>query len=208
MNSKEIKIGTITEWLAEDLKVANRIIEKNINVNIDYNWFDDEIDYFIETSEKLGFDIDKDKVNFSGFHSQGDGASFEAYINILIYLKATKQLTKYRSLVNAINSGKVEDCTLVSRNSHFYSHEKTCSVNSIEVYDDISDKVSELLKDLEEELEEKREDLCVELYRNLENYYEYLRSRECIIYTLSSNEYEFDENSFETMVGRWEIETK
>ena len=195
MRTKEIKIGTYKEWKAENETVAQRILEKHSDINVDFEgWYEDIIENFCENVEKIGFNVTIDDVQFSGFWSQGDGASFTGSIDILKYLKETKQLTAYRPLVKAINEGNVENIVGITRGSCLYSHENTCSVDTIEVYGYISPKVEDLRIDLEYELEEKRKDLSIELYRDLKKTYNYLCSEEVIVETLVANEYEFDES--------------
>ena len=195
MRTKEIKIGTYEEWKAENETVAQRILEKHSDINVDFEgWYEDIIENFCENVEKIGFNVTIDDVQFSGFWSQGDGASFTGSIDILKYLKETKQLTAYRPLVKAINEGNVENIVGITRDSCLYNHENTCSVDTIEVYGYISPKVEDLRIDLEYELEEKRKDLSIELYRDLEKTYNYLCSEEAIVETLVANEYEFDES--------------
>jgi hypothetical protein len=41
------------------------------------NWYDPIIEAFIEDMDSIGLNIDTSSVQFSGFWSQGDGASFE-----------------------------------------------------------------------------------------------------------------------------------
>lgn len=194
MKTKEIKVGNINEWLEENPEVANTIIEKNSYINVNFDgWYDLIFKAFCNSASLLGFNIKEEDILFSGFYSQGDGASFTGSVDILDYLKATKQLTKYRPLVNAIKDDKVEESVSIIRNSYHYFHENTCSLGSIGIQDDISEKVKVLLRDLEEELESKRKELSIELYQELENANNRLCSRDSVIETLVANEYEFDE---------------
>ena len=192
MRTQEIKIGTIDEWLKEDVEVANKIVEKYSDINTDYGWYTYNIENFCNEAENLGFEIDPDDVQFSGFWSQGDGASFEGNVDLLTYLKKTKQLTVYRPLVRAINCGYIENHVSISRNSHQYSHENTCGVDCIDIYEDITPLVEKMVDNLENEIEETRLELCSKLYSGLEAEFDSLSSRDVIIETLSANEYDFD----------------
>jgi hypothetical protein len=194
MRTKEIQIGTITEWQNFNQEVANKIIEKFQDINTDYDWYEFLIEHFTEKIEKLGFTVCTDEVQFSGFHSQGDGASFIGSVNILDYLKSTRQLTKYSALRRAIDNNLIsEDIEIYRTNSH-YSHEKTCALDSIEYYDEVTEKVENQITNLEFEIEEKREELAKDLYNDLYNEYNYLISEASIIETLIANEYDFDED--------------
>jgi len=195
LKTKEIKIGTIQAWLEADNTIAQNIIEKYSEINVDYEWWDCILEDFCEDLEKSGFYVQVSDIEFSGFHSQGDGASFTGYINILEYLKSTKQLTKYSALVRAIRNDKIGDSINISRFNGYYSHENTCSVDEVEYYDydSLSDKVLSQITEIESELEDTRCEFSQELYKKLDHSYEYLTSPESIIETLSANEYEFDE---------------
>jgi len=196
LRTKEIKVGTIQAWLEADNIIAQNIIEKYSEINVDHEWWDYILEEFCKDLENSGFHVERGDIEFSGFHSQGDGASFTGYINILEYLKSTKQLTKYSALVRAIRNNKIENSINISRFNSHYSHENTCSVDEIEYYDydSLSDKVLSQITEIESELEDARCEFSQDLYRKLDQSYEYLTSAESIIETLSANEYEFGEH--------------
>lgn len=52
------------------------LIERHRDINVDYEWYDCVYDRFIEFGNELKLDIARDDIQFSGFWSQGDGASF------------------------------------------------------------------------------------------------------------------------------------
>jgi len=195
MRTKEIKIGTYAEWKAANDSVAEKILEKYRDINTDHEWYTFSVEDFCESIKKIGFDVDSDDVQFTGFWSQGDGASFTGSIDILEYLKGSKQLTRYSALRRAIDNGKVENYVGISRDSYHYSHENTCSIEYIDVYtDDITDLVDSQVAELQDDLEEKRLELSKELYRKLSDEYDYLCSDKALIETFVANEYDFDED--------------
>jgi hypothetical protein len=54
-----------------------KAIEKHDDINVDYNWWEDSINLFCEDMLELyGVDVESKDVQFTGFYSQGDGASF------------------------------------------------------------------------------------------------------------------------------------
>lgn len=54
-----------------------RLIEKYRDINVDYyGWWESVYQDFVRTAELFGIDVEEDNVQFSGFWSQGDGASF------------------------------------------------------------------------------------------------------------------------------------
>jgi len=186
---------TITEWLNTDKEVANVIINKHQDINVDYDdWNNDILEFFSEKVETFGFEVDIDDISYSGFWSQGDGASFTGNIDILKYLTKTRQKTKYRSIIRCIENNKVSDNVNIDRSPSNYVHENTCFVDDIEEYDDITLNCEILLNELQSNMEHKRYELCKELYSTLEDTYNYLTSKDVVIETLTSNEYKFDEN--------------
>jgi hypothetical protein len=76
MKTIEITTRTIGEWLEYNKKVAEKIIEKYRDINTDFDWYNYTIEEFVGEMESKGLDIDPKNVKFSGFWSQGDGASF------------------------------------------------------------------------------------------------------------------------------------
>lgn len=52
------------------------LIEQYRDCNADHDWYSYTYDYFIEQLGSLGLDLFKSNIQFSGFWSQGDGASF------------------------------------------------------------------------------------------------------------------------------------
>ena len=190
-----MSVRTITEWKNTDKEIYEKILNKHRDINTDYDgWFDGVFDTFVDDMKKIGFYIEDDEISFSGFWSQGDGASFTGYIEVLEYLKSTKQLTKYSALVRAIRDGKIEDSVSISRTNSNYCHENTTYVDDIEYYEDLTPLQEEQLSELEEELEEVRLEKSSELYKKLNDDYDYLSSDEVVAETLQCNEYEFDED--------------
>lgn len=54
----------------------DKVIEKNSDINVGFDWHESSYEYYENKLKKLGFyDI---KFEFSGFWSQGDGACFTA----------------------------------------------------------------------------------------------------------------------------------
>mgnify|MGYP001591760203 CR=1 FL=1 len=135
--------------------------ERNHETYLNYDWYSFAYDAITEELERYGYsDI---KINFSGFSSQGDGASFTGQLDLKDWLKgASKEVKeKYNEIVNL--EGIACD---VLRNSSHYVHENTCYID-LKTYDNVPltewDKVSELEKLLESE----RLDLCKNIYKTL-----------------------------------------
>lgn len=77
MNSKAITIQkTIKRFSALTPKQQDKVLENLSEINVFHDWYEYTYEYYENKLEKLGFtNID---FEFSGFWSQGDGASFTA----------------------------------------------------------------------------------------------------------------------------------
>jgi hypothetical protein len=56
--------------------------------NINFDWWDDEFEDFIELLSYMGIAVIKDSIRFRGFYSQGDGSGFSATVDISKLLDA------------------------------------------------------------------------------------------------------------------------
>ena len=167
-------------------KAQKKAIEhfRYINVDNDF-WHECIIDDRKEILKSLGFyEI---KFNFSGFCSQGDGASFtgkfsipESKIELAERIRKTKQNFPSVDLAlfaqidffgAEIDRGNFE----VFRISNHYYHENTISSDF-------------------ESMKEFARDFSQETYKALQSEFEFLTEDAQIIETIRANEYEFDEN--------------
>lgn len=187
----ETKVYQFNE-LSESAK--EKAINNLYDLNVDFEWWESEFGYWQEKLAEIGF-IDS-KIAFSGFSSQGDGASFTSYVDIdtivnsLIYCNCdyyyeTKALLKMVKLESLI---KIE----IKRDDSRYSHEKTCYVYYGSYFD--SEFCNSQLEELIEEIENLRYNLCKEIYDSLERQYYFLTSNEAITDTIEANDYWFLEN--------------
>lgn len=162
-------------------------IENHRDINVFYEWHDDTLEEFKTVLEILGFK--NVKISYSGFWSQGDGASFtgEFYLpsdDDTLEIRLGKFKSEYtwlyesnrnlfESFLNLDLSDDIYNETLsVYRIGHHYSHSNTITCDN--------DSVKEFARSFS--------DL---IYKRLESEYEYLTSDEAIIETLVANEYEF-----------------
>jgi hypothetical protein len=175
------------------------LIDKYRDINTDHNWWDSTFDYWTEQLMEKG--IDADDFAFSGFWSQGDGASFCGRINVAQFLKAHNLEQEYpAALFFAVGdeiSGK-----LTRRGSH-YSHENTVELT---LYDDLLNSYDDddlrcdvyesmaneyygsELKSLEEAVISICRGYMRDIYRELEQEYEYLTSDSAVWETIEANE--------------------
>lgn len=182
-------------------ELSNEAQEKALNtlheINLDYEWYTFTIEDKEAALEAQG--VDNIDIQFSGFWSQGDGASITFNINDLKkFMKHHKISNKFKLVYNN------EDVIVanVTRASYpHYVHENMVRGDvSIHGYID-DDMTSEKINKLEEQvnafeewLTEYIRDESQELYKALEAEYSYLTSEEGIKETIEVNQYEFYED--------------
>lgn len=182
----------------------DELIEKYRDINVEYvDWWDCVYDDF--TSDMAEKHIMVQDTRFSGFWSQGDGASFTGYIsNNLEFLKAHGLTETYPFITKLIHHGG--DFTLrIERSSSHYVHENTVSVSVegcayfhhvLPTSDDLREAiVDQWDTDLDAEYERIWEDVtdiirdyCRDLYRKLQEEYDYLTSDEAVWEAIEANE--------------------
>lgn len=129
--------GTYTfDQLSDKLK--EEAIDRNRDINVFGDWHEFVIDRFKEDLAEEG--VDTDDVQFTGFYSQGDGASFTGHVsNVQIFLVKALGLTQFSDEeMDDLPAGikeKVQEFidTLsinFSRKSSRYSHENTCETET------------------------------------------------------------------------------
>ncbi len=193
MRKKEIIIGNIKEWKAHDIKVYERIMEKMRDINTSFEWWDDVYMDYTMWLEKIGFSsID---ILFSGFWSQGDGASFTAEwhdYNVNAEAEEIKDAPDViQDLYNTVMEVKGLSFFTIKRNrSLYYVHSRTVYV------DHVSNEEGEELEnadEVENNLFRAVEHVSSTIYETLDKEYEYLTSDEIVEETLMANEYDFNE---------------
>ena len=157
-----------------------KVLDNYHDINIDFNWYDSDIELFKSDLKILGFRYIE--ISFSGFSSQGDGACFTALYSmpknkkeVIKDFKNNNGCEKFLDIAErllALNLDMNETYHLYSNNSR-YCHENTISCDNLEL------------------LEVCREYMRL-IYKSLENQYYYLISNEAIKETLIANDYEFD----------------
>lgn len=192
MKTIEIKLYKFEELTKE---AQQKTIEKYYAINVEYyDWYTPTTEQFKDMTK----DFEVEKVYFSGFASQGDGAMFE-------YSGVTQEL--FDSAIDSLklpnykkSAMKLSGC-FSAKGTHqgHYSHEKCCyHVMDFEPIYDNRDNINELFDthhiELEEYITEKYEEIAKQLYRELESENDYLTSEEAIKETLIANEYEFTED--------------
>ena len=158
-----------------------------------YEWHDPTIENLVTELEEKGFLYSK--ISFSGFWSQGDGASFTSECVDLskILEKQTGYSDKERkTLAACIDNGFIQ-CAIV-RNDSRYSHKNTCSTNFEHLFPGdikVGSALDGLLDIFERDIEDCRLNLCQCIYSSLENEYNHLQTDEYLNELCDINGYEF-----------------
>lgn len=148
------------------------------------------------------YGISEAVIYWSGFSSQGDGASIstEYYIDIEKFLRKCKAWSKFRVLHNIVDREEIH--AKVNRSSSRYSHENTVG-GSVELdYNiDWTPTQEANAERLEEFLTDTIRDLSRTLYRELEKENDYQQSDEALWATIEANEYDFKVNQDGEVLG-------
>jgi len=185
-----------------------KLIEKHRDINVFDDWYDWTYDDF--KTQMANKHIEVDDIRFSGFWSQGDGASFTGYIKDNKAFLETHGLTEsYPWITKLLGMGG--DYTLkIERTSHHYVHENTIGVDliytslfshHIEQRDDLRSVIAERWdQHLDEEyaslagvVSEIIRGYCRDLYNQLEKEYDYLTSNVAVWYAIEINELDKEE---------------
>lgn len=156
----------------------------------DYEWYD----YVFEDAKRLGalMGWNIDKIYFSGFSSQGDGACFEGSWSsenvkpggVKIEAPRDKRL---HAIATEFERLALSGLSCTVKQSGHYNHEG-CTDFSIDVPETVDDSKVEELKDA---LKENSRDFMRWIYRRLEAEYEYMSEDAQVDENITVNEYEF-----------------
>jgi len=158
------------------LEQKEKAIDKNRDINVDFDFESYTLEYETERLDTLGYNAPK--ISYSGFCSQGDGASFTATGDISKLVKKTYQ--------------KYIDTITFTKNDNLYSHEYTMSIE-IEYTDEPEPHSlahTEYFNNLENTLLKDAREQARTIYKALESEYNDLTSDETISETLRANDYD------------------
>ena len=182
-----------------------------------HDWWDIVYEDYTAALKQIGIhDLD---IQFSGFWSQGDGASFTCKFDVEALIDFMTAKINPSTAVHSRKDGSDEwrswivnkvgvvynkewkklkkwtdDLSLrVVRTGHHYVHENTCDVEG-EVYynSEMPERLQELWSDFVKEVESMRYKLCKAIYNSLEETYEAETSDESLADFAAANEYKFD----------------
>lgn len=177
------------------------LLEKHRYINVDhYDWWDCVEADFVEDMKEVGIRVDK--VYFTGFSSQGDGACFVGSLdNALTYLNH-HHMGEFPMLRKLIEMGGTVWATSEHRGRYY--HSSSVSINAeceafwqcanpkselqeavIQLWDDMVDKE---IVDFEAALAEQWRTYMDDVYTKLEAEYDYRTSDDAVWETLEANE--------------------
>lgn len=186
---------------------------------MDYEWWEGVYEGAKEDGAELGFYIDR--IYFSGFYSQGDGASWIGQVDVRQWLEEhEKDSIGVSAWCQLVQEGVVTmHCKVVANNSH-YCHESTMQFQDIEddgafededemqlpsifkgmsvatVFDLIVNDPECSIKSTEaltQAITESGRDFARHIYQRLREEYEYLCSDEMMLDHFYANDYQFTE---------------
>jgi hypothetical protein len=186
--------------------------------SMDYEWWEGVYEMAIEDGKEKGFYIDK--IFFSGFCSQGDGASWTGQVDVRQWLEENCEDSIGVSAWCALIQEEVisKHVSVVANNTH-YCHESTMSFGDIEddaggfidgycmelksifqgltiesLFDIIATDDNCTLKSTEaitQAIAESGRDYAIKIYKQLREEYEYLCSEEMMLDHFDANDYHF-----------------
>jgi len=197
-------------------KYSEDFIDKHRDINVNYHgWWDSVYEDFYEICTILGIELDKREPSFSGFWSQGDGASwtgryraqglgYAGLAPLYTYDQAPAKIREHAPQDETLHSIADELCLLgrIYRPVYAkierpygsnYVHSNTMYVTEWEYYDEElceDDVDTEIAHHIEETLIAQFRALADWLYKSLESEHDYLTSDEAVIEALDANEIE------------------
>ncbi len=169
-----------------------RALDKFRDINVDDAYWNDFIkDQHYSKMNEAGFEGVASE--YSGFCSQGDGASFTANsVDIEKFLRKQKRWSHYRPLHELITIKSIY--AEVARTDSRYSHYNTTSaVLYGDWQNDLTPKQQSLYDELQEEIDDFVKQAGKDYYTDLETAYYSLISDEEVEATILANDYDFEE---------------
>lgn len=182
---------------------------------LDNDWYESVFEQAKDEGVALGFYIDE--IYFTGFWSQGDGASWKGEVDVAKWCSLQdREDSRYAVLRVLIEEGYV-DCRLYISTSGRYSHSYTMYVtHGLGGIDSEEDAVvmatsepifsgmtvsqlasilggDEGVGDIETEMLASAREYADDIYNQLEQEYSYITSEECIAELAAVNDWDFDE---------------
>ena len=161
-------------------------------------WYESTYDDWKEKLEAQG--VSDPKISFSGFYTQGSGASFTGSVNLADWMKSQEIAGKYRALYYAATNptNDAEAFASITRGTAYSHYTYGRPEVELRCYLDEGDPRSVRLNQQADEVnaafEEWFRQTEGEIYRDLREAYEYYTSDEVVAEMLIANEILFNEN--------------
>ena len=197
-----MKTNTIQTFTFNELDESAKetAIQNYREGNLEYNWWE----WVYEDAKAIGalMGIDIDKIYFSGFWSQGDGACFEGDYSyakgsvkaIKAYAPLDKELHQIALDLSKVQRPAFYKLSATVKQQGHYMHE-LCT--DITVYDGTSD-FCYATDDQEEGVKEALRSFMQWIYSSLEKEHDWLNADEQIIESIEANEHVFLANGEST----------
>lgn len=172
-------------------------------LNDNENPWEDDKDYWLEQLKELGYrDID---FAYSGFYSQGDGASIACKVDVAQFIKRNKMGKKYRRLLYWIKREYDTHYVKIVRSTamryvHQYmidadvsdlTHDLEC-IEQLESYNRPNDPIYAEAQEVGEMVLEEVREWSMKIYKSLQDQWEYQFTDEFLIEGCEANGYLFD----------------
>lgn len=188
----EFKIYSFDE-LSESAK------QKAINCALESNDFEFESEYVIEDSKELAalFGLDIEKIYYSGFCSQGDGACFEGRYKykkgglnaVKFYAPNDTELHDIVKELQKIQSKHFYKLVATTKQSGHYMHSGCMAVDVM-----LSDDQYRDIGESEDDITVALRNFADWIYNRLDREYDYINSDAVIIENIIESDYEFLKN--------------
>lgn len=184
MRTEQINIYTFDE-LSESAK--QKALEKRRYWNVqDTFWYECTYDWFKETYPQYN----DCEISFSGFSSQGDGASFTFLLDSAYFEKWVEglEIPEWKKAILVHYTPQFYG----KRNGLPYVHKRSVTIDfesEEHHYQNIDEFKEEMYPEFLELLRSEYYSHCDELYKTLESEYDYLTSNECIIEGMTDCEF-------------------
>lgn len=192
-------------------KAKQRAVEEYVEHVGDYDWWRSTVEFAKEDGAKLGFNIDE--VFFSGFSSQGDGASWIGTVDpakyLQVKLEASQSTDTMEQVLLCLAEHGAVDGARISHSGSYY-HEYSMHTDGFVLFDagritegllagavsgDLVDTFSaEWMEEFNKELLEAARDYAREIYKRLESEYDCLCSEEHCAEMSEANGWDYDED--------------
>lgn len=146
----------------------------------DNHWAHHVLEDWVERLGAVGVDTEVYDMHFTGFHSQGDGASFQGVINLKEFLEAHPELRKNHAelYLSTVPFDTLSDdygeytLQLQKTQHHSYYHENTITLEW-EIWTHDIGKFDSVMTQAEPDILGQCREYMRQMYRELENAYEY-----------------------------------